>query len=308
MIIIGSANILDLEKFQDERGSEILDPNDPIRVKKELGLGDITENLFPTINTGVRYWPFLLVARDLYKSRSKEAVQKKLKQINARQDQKNIGPLKFSTFLYYRGMFRRIKGNDSSDSLDLRRFLNDRRRKYDGNFDFFQRNGNEKKWKRVLVKSMGIPGKQFANLLGRLAKYEKRKANNNDNEIHIVDRAITHILDNKHKYDKLLWKGAFCYAFLRCMYGINDLEQVNPPAQVKKWAESLTRALGSPKGRELRHLRKYIPLIIRSTASPPWKNKSKEMKNKNRNVLSNIRFFVFYNLYIRPSPKRVIEW
>lgn len=72
--MFGSANILKLEKLPGRHNLGELAANDPIRVKQEIHLNEVSEKLFSTINTGVRYWPFLLVARDLYHTKSEQRI------------------------------------------------------------------------------------------------------------------------------------------------------------------------------------------------------------------------------------------
>jgi hypothetical protein len=304
MWLIGSANMLNLDDYPSRRTYENLDPNDPIMIKQNLGLNEVTERLFSTITTGVRYWPFLLVARDLRKTKSRRVIESTLKKINSVQEQKNIGPLKFSTFRPYRSMYGSLSQKRDVESENLRYFIRDKRRKYDGNFDIFQRSGNEKNWKKALVKSMGVPGRQFAKLLDQLLRDQRLERYIDESGESIVDVAITRILRNKSKFHELLWKGAFCYAFLRNMYGINELGNFFPPTQSRKWSRYLIEILKKNHPSISGQLRGYIPLIKSSAESPPWKDKTKEMKRKNRIVLAGIRFNIFYNLYARPTPRR----
>jgi hypothetical protein len=300
MGLIGSANMLNLDDYPSTRTYENLDLNDPITIKKDLGLNEVTERLFSTIITGVRFWPFLLVARDLANTKSRQVIESALKKIKSVQEQKNIGPLKFSTFRPYRSMYGNLSRKHDLESKDLRCFIQDKRRKYVGKFDVFRRNGNEKKWKKALVKSMDVPGRQFAKLLDQLTKDQKI----NESGESITDVAITRILRNKSRFHELLWKGAFCYTFLRNMYGINEFGNVFPPTQARKWSKYLVEILKKNDPSIPGQLRRYIPLIKNSADLPPWKDKTKEMKRKNRIVLAGIRFHIFYNLYVLPTPRR----
>lgn len=296
---IGSLNILDFADLPDGRSNLMLAANDPIHVKREIGLLEVNENLFTTINSGVRFWPFLLVARDLDDTDSRQRIISTLRSIRRKQPLQNIGPESMATFYFYRSMYRRLRERTDPDSEDLRYFIDDRRRSYDGDFFIFRRNHNDAKWKRALVKSMGVPGRQFANLLNDLK--------NRDETEDIVEEAITRIIRSKSKYDKWLWKGAFCYAFLRCMYGINEIEldksSVVSHYKASDWAEVLVQILNKPKTAAPDRLKRYIPLIRKSKVTPPWRKTTKTLKDQNRIVLSNLRFHAFYNLYFRPIPK-----
>ena len=213
MVLIGSANMLNLDDYPSRRTYENLDPNDPIMIKQNLGLNDVTERLFSTITTGVRYWPFLLVARDLRKTKSRQVIESSLKKIIFLQEQKNIGPLKFSTFRPYRSMYRTLSRMRDVESEDLRCFVEDKRRKYDGNFAVFRSNGNEKNWKKTLVKSMGAPGRQFAKLLDQLAKDQRVERYIDESGESLIDVAITRILRNKPGSRIIVERG-----FLLCFF------------------------------------------------------------------------------------------
>ncbi len=295
---IGSINILNFTNLPDGRTNLVLAVNDPIRVKKEIGLNEVSKNLFSTINSGVRFWPFLLVARDLDNTNSKQKILKRLRNIQRKQPKK-LGPEALSTFFYYRSMYRRLKEMNDPDSEDLRNLIEDRRRNYYGDFEIFRRNRNTNKWKMALVKSMGLPGRQFAGLLNKLRDKDETE--------NIVEEAITKILKNKSGYDEWLWKGAFSYAFLHCMYGINETEvdgnKVVSHYKASEWADILVRVLSNPNTNVPDLLRNYIPLIKRSKNTPPWRKKAESLKEQNRIVLSYLRFYTFYYLYIKPIPK-----
>lgn len=271
-------------------------PNDPIHVKMEIGLNDVKDNLFTIIHAGVRFWPYLIVARDLERISSERQIVTELKNIKKRQEVQIIGPGTIETFDFYRRMYRRIRKSTDTNVKDLKDFINDRRRTYTGDFAIFNRNGNNVKWRKALIKSTGEPGKQFASLLDSLI--------DNGNE-DIVEDAVTHILKSRKPYNEWLWHGAFCYVFLRCMYGIgfNDAENkqftVTNHNKSSVWADTLIEILSNAKAKELSNLKKYIPLIRQSKIAPPWKNTTRSLKASNRIVLSNIKFDTFYNLYSR---------
>lgn len=310
MFQIGSANVISLEKMPDRRELGKLAANDPIRVKQEICLNEVSKNLFSSINGGVRYWPFLLVARDLYHVRSDQRIITELYRIQRyhrkHYQKKRVGPGTLATFQYYQSMYERLVDQNDKDptvrkqSEELRKFVEDKRRKYVGDFDVFHRSGNERKWKKALIKATGIAGKQFAQLLTEIENSNVDITRSTD----IVEQAITDILNNKAKFDSMLWYGAFCYAFLRCMYGINNIDGIKLHSNAKDWANKLYEVLTSPMAKGIPiNLKKYAHLIARAKKSPPWKNMTVTMQEDNRRVLSNLRFLVFYNLYIQPTPK-----
>lgn len=296
MPIIGSLNIIKCDNLPDGRSNLLLAANDPIHVRREIGLAEVNENLFSTINSGVRFWPFLFVARDLDKTRSVQRIVSTLRSIQRNQPQQNIGPASVNTFYYYRSMYRRLKDRDDPDSADLRLFIQDRRKRYTGDFKTFSQNGNERKWKRALVKSMGVPGREFAKLLDSLR--------DKDDTEDIVEEALSIILRKISKYDSWLWRGALCYAFLRCMYGIYESDSDKPTThrEVSEWADLLVHVLRSTRIGANDHLIRYIPLLEQSKKSPPWKKESVLLSKRNRRILSNLRFHAFYRLYLHPSP------
>lgn len=296
-LIIGSLNIIKCDNLPDGRSNFLLAANDPIHVKREINLKEVSENLFSTINSGVRFWPFLLVARDLDRTNSSQRIISTLISIQKKQyPKRNIGPASINTFFYYRSMYRRLSQREDSDSESLRAFIQDRRRIYTGDLRTFWQNGNEIKWKKALVKSMGVPGRQFAKLLDSLR--------DKDDTEDIVEESLSRILREKTKHDKWLWRGAFCYAFLRCMYGIYEIDSDKPKRhrEAPEWADLLVRVLHSTRVGDNEHLKKYVPLINKSKISPPWKKESELLNKKNRRILSNLRFHAFYRLYLHPTP------
>ncbi len=300
---IGLSNILDLEKLPGSRPAGPADFNDPVRVKKEIGVPEVNKALFPAITAGVRFWPFLLVARD-HEGRSPRRIEKKLAWIRGEQPRQNIGAGTLQTFRPYQSMYRNLAASDETFARPLKQFIDDRRRTYSGNFEIFRRNRNEKQWRKALVNLMGRPAKQFAKLLREEAKRAQNKVRRDQASVNLVERLIGRILkDQKRSYDPILWKGAACYAFLRCMYGINRVEKVEPHVKAEDWATTLLDVLARTWRKEAEPLEKYRHAIRLSVSSPPWKKAHRQMKAENRKVLADLRFHVFYNLYLRPSPK-----
>lgn len=292
---LGSLNILDFAA--DGRGNPIITSNDPIIVKKEIKLSEVEEKLFTTINSGVRFWPFLLIARDFDGIESTEKILSALKKIQKRHPRENIGPKTIATFNFYRSMYRRLKYGRDAKSEDLRRFIENKKRKYKGDFNFFSK--HEKDWKAALVKSMGKPGREYATLLDKL------KSDSKDSDI--VEESITQILKNKHDYDESLWKGAFCYVFLRFMYGVSDGEQqAISHKRAKEWANELIKILSDPRMDVSPRIKGSIRLIEGFRRSPPWQKVALKLKSgeHKRMILAGLRFRVFYNLYLTPSPLR----
>jgi hypothetical protein len=302
-LFLGYSNILDITNLPGE-GQEVHVPfNDPKRVKDDIGLADVSRALFSLVTTGVRFWPFLLVARDL-EGRSDEAILRRLRRIRRNQPPRRqyIGPTTLGTLRPYRSMFSIIKANAENPRTEpLSSFLSDERRTYDGGLDLFERHAPT--WKRLLVKSMGKPAAQFACFL----REEQRKSNRADPDmeqitISVVERAITRaLLDGTCA--PLLWQGAAYYAFLRCMYGTSADGTMESDAKRREWAEALLRALGGTKRVEARRLKRYDHAIRTSRRRAPWAKLSGKLRARDRVVLADLRFHVFANLYLRPSPR-----
>ena len=53
---------------------EQLHPNSPAAIKKNLELGELDRLLFPTLVTGVRWWPYLSLAMDCESEADKKNV------------------------------------------------------------------------------------------------------------------------------------------------------------------------------------------------------------------------------------------
>jgi hypothetical protein len=303
---VGSANILILDSFPDGYAPTNLRLHDPIQVKTEIGLADVTERLFPFIAVGVRFWPFLLVARDV-DDQSRRAVQSVLTRIQRNQRQRSgqprrsIGPGTVATFRPYRSMFRELNDSKQQSTQALRCFLLDGRRRYHGDPTTFNRNRNSVQWSRLLIGAMGRPARQFAALL----RHEQaRRSTRAVGGVDVVEQAITRILkDRRRRYDPLLWRGAACYAFLRCMYGINEVEDgIRPHRQAGEWAKTLAEELRRTTRPEAVAFRKYIAAIQEAESKPPWGGMHRRLKERNRRVLASLRFFTFYSLSCRPVP------
>ena len=162
---LGSANVLDLQSLPGA-GQAKLYLNDPVRVKKEIGVEAVTDLVFPYVKTGVRYWPFLLVARDL-EGKRRNVVETRLSSIKKHQRIESRGPGKWTSFGRYRSMYQAIP-----DDSKLGKFLSHKGRVYRGDFAFFA--GREKAWKAALLRTLGKSAQAFAGLLKEEWKADSR--------------------------------------------------------------------------------------------------------------------------------------
>jgi hypothetical protein len=296
--LFGAANILECTEMLPLRRAW-LGQYDPAAMREAIGVSEIQGNLFPTIRSGVRFWPFLLVAHELRDEGSRTRVEQHLRDLRRRQRRhqdrgrfaRAFGPRTATTFAAYRSMYRNVISSRTGDGASLRSFLYTRRR-YRGDPSFFIDHAQE--WRTALRRSMGAPGQQFARLLDRLYK-EKSDSG-------AVDRAITKLLRTP-SFDKWLRKAAFCYAFLRCVYGITaSVEGIRSIFPSSAWAEMLARILREPPA-DLGVYARFLPLVKASVEKPALEHLHRRARSENGIVLSSLGFHVFYNLYVAHSPQ-----
>jgi hypothetical protein len=94
---------------------------DPAEMRKAIGVPELSESLFPTVLSGVRFWPYLLVAHELRDEKNKATVERKLRAIHRKQRHyqdkgryaREFGPSRFSTFVAYRRLYEKIISTQS---------------------------------------------------------------------------------------------------------------------------------------------------------------------------------------------------
>ena len=305
--VLGSANIVDVRRHQFEPIRKPLNFSDPSNISELLGATEIAEEAFPVVTTGVRYWPWLLVARDFsgrYKQ-TRKAMLRLLPAIRRRVNRTGVfafsrlGPTSIGTFGYYRSMYKKIA--DLPESNPIKRFIEDARRQFDGSqVHIFER--SEGDWRRALSATDGTSraAHQFAQQLNRL----KRR----DGLIDGPEKAITYILKHYRRFDARLWKACFCYSAFRCLYGIADPNQEGEGGTKRKaskhelhreWARLLVSILDAkPKGvrPEWYRLRRHIKVSVNSFG------KVYEQEDQRR-VLRTFRFYTFFYLHSRSVPR-----
>lgn len=304
---LGSANIVDMSKVRFEAVRRPIYISDPIRVAEILRVSDISSNLFPQLVIGVRYWPWLLVARDFQakwndasRGRRVEADLEKIHQrmyTGSRYSFGNRGPRSRSTFRLYESMYRKISDVESAGSL-LHRFLRKETRGFDGFQYHIFNHRNTNGWRKALRNSMGRPAKQFAAILNKLEK--------ENGDLYGPEPAITRVLQSylrdKSSVDEWLWKGCFCYALFRCLYGIIDPAAEKRKATKHDWHNEWVRLLKAV----LKRKRNHIPATwyrfrehLRGDR-PPFKVTHE--KGERRRILRTFRFYTFFYLYCRSVP------
>jgi hypothetical protein len=297
MLTLGSANYLDLSGLPGRRSSEPLRIDDPRRVKKDIGITEAAEAVFPFLVSGVRFWPFLLVARDYVEKGITDKALQRLRGICGRQGLGRVGPTARASFRAYVSMCRRLR--DEGVGTPLERFIFDRRRDYRGDPVTWNL---ESTWKKVFIQSLGPSAKSFA---GILRDVEKRDAADSDADIGNVERAIGIVLsDRRWREDGRLWKAAACYAFLRCMYGVNTIDGIRAHIKSEEWAARLRTALLCNPPVEGERLRRYLgPIRSAELGAPPWGKLARSLLADGRRVLADLRFHTFHSLYMRPTPR-----
>jgi len=206
-LLFGSLNILNYKKPEF---STYFDGKDPKDVSANLRMTEVRENVFPGLITGVRWWPFLLVARDNGNYRA--IANKKII---------NKGPRAISTFQPYRSMAKTIFEDSilSSRYAKMRKFLC--KKKFTGKSSKLFSKKTSTAWKKILLKTLGNAAKEFSKYLIK-----------NDND---VELAITDVIKNPRLVkSKDLIKACLCYQIFRCLYGISiDKNTIDSNEKIK---------------------------------------------------------------------------
>lgn len=298
---LGHAGFLDLTGSLDGGQSVNLSDLDPAVLRDKLRVTQLAQEVFPNIISGVRFWPFLLVARDELTREgsaklSSTAVQRQLKSIAAEQrkhplmksrSRMRIGPSTLAGYRPYRGMMQSIlSSNKNNDGCAMYHFLRDGRRRYEGDLCIFQR--HEKRWRKALKASMGPPGRCFAELIDGSAIVK-------------LDDAILEILTSFQRYDPTLVEATAAYALLVCLYGEVKDSRIVASDHSKEFAVHLCKLV---KRRPTLTAAIYHPLILQASysSSPPLEKIHRQRWRLSRRVLSELRFGTFWNLYLKPTP------
>jgi hypothetical protein len=298
---VGSAATVDLSRYPHRPTRSTLDFNDPILVKQALGVEELKEKLFPVISTGATVWPYILVARDLGETCDQKKIKATLNRIYRKLFKttgvSRVGPLATSTFNIYRRMYREI---DKCDPLlinqkwgpKLRAFINDGRIRFDGELKVLAH--HSQKWKKLLMHTCGKPGVQFARLL-RIYQFK-------NSDLNAVEYAVDEIIRAPGKFDPLLYRAAFAYAFLRCIYGPGG-SNIEAHIKAEDWVRHLLSGITRlPVNDKMRSFTKYLD---QCRESPVWHHVAQDKRNQGRIVLASLKFRTFYTLYINSIPIRL---
>ena len=112
----GTANCLSCEDLRPTHARRILGKYDRAEMREAIGVPEIQRLLFPAVQSGVRFWPYLLVAHELRDEHNKAVVEKKLRTIHRRQRNyqkqgrytREFGPTRISTFNAYRSLYEKV--------------------------------------------------------------------------------------------------------------------------------------------------------------------------------------------------------
>jgi hypothetical protein len=287
---------------------EQLHPESPVAIKKNLGLEELDEKLFPTLITGVRWWPFLCLAMDCTTESDRQKVfiiTRRLKKALNRKNTARVGPETKNSFRPYISMAKKIQENVQEDeqSRKLFKYL---QKKFDGNPSFFTNNQHEEKWKNLFMNANGKPA------LGYVRAYiATKKELSLDPE---AEKVITHILSlSPNKYDLVLWQGAFSFALIRCLFGIYDETEgkASNHSLVMEWKDLLIGILQKPPAEismgSTCTYRMLLERIEDRESPPPLAGQTKIFRDQGRPVLASLRIPLFHRLYFKPTPKKSAE-
>lgn len=281
----GSANYLDLSGVRLKKPVAPLNIYDPVKVKEALGLN--TLEVFPIITVGVRWWPYLFVARKYWgrKPPNLSRIVNKQKEVF-----RNGGPEALTSYSRYTSMYLAITRQTTKPARELLAFLEDKHHSYDGRQAAWIYNKYKRKWRVLLRNSMGEPSIRYAKLLDRLNK-----------EGLGPEEAITHILKHPRQFPDALWKGAFCYALLRCLYGVKETtEHIIPHYRSDEWNALLKKTLKSKSAQVPSTWKQFLPHLEHPKS---FRHAHKKLAAIGRKVLSGLGFYTFYDLYIRHTPQ-----
>lgn len=300
----GSLNDLEASTISLKTDIATLRPTTPEAIKRNLELDKLNENLFPLLVTGVSAWPFLTLTFDCETQRRKNEVIRITKKLQNQRGIGRIGPGKTGTVYYYQSMCDKIEAACKKDKKcqPLYKFL--RTNRFTGNPMYFIK--KEKAWKKLFKQANGAQAKGFICAYNDCRKSNQFKQAQNP-EVKVYD-VVTQLLTKSPKcYDEWLWKGAFSYAFLRCLYGIYfDGSERRVSNYTMKWSNLILNILNKyrknlPNTVQLPQYKQLLKSIKSDDKEPPLANEAKKAKKENKRILAGLRLGVFFNLYYKPT-------
>lgn len=309
----GSLNDLEVSAVSSKADIATLRPTTPEAIKKNLQLDELNEKLFPLLVTGVSAWPFLTLAFNCETKARKLYVTKIARKLQDNLGIRRIGPGTLGTVYYYKSMSDKIQAISKKDKKckPLYNFL--RTKPFRGNPKYFI--NNQSKWKEVFRKANGEQARAFISAYRDYSRSNefKRELQENDNAKIEVAGVVTQLLKKPpNHYDKWLWRGAFSYAFLRCMYGVYfDGKERVASYYTLKWSKQLLEILYKypndlPATIQLPQYKNLLESIEKDSSEPPLALEAKRAKKENKRILAGFSLKVFHDLYFKPT-RRAIE-
>ncbi len=308
----GSLNDLEISAVSSKADIATLRPTTPEAIKRNLQLDELNENLFPLLVTGVSAWPFLTLAFDCETKTRKLDVIKVTKKLQKKPGISRIGPGTLGTVYYYKSMSDKIEAASKTEKKCklLYKFL--RTKRFTGDPKYFIR--NEQVWKKLFKQANGKQAIAFISAYNDYSKSNDFKQKAYENPEVGVYGVVTQLLKESPKcYDEWLWRGAFSYAFLRCLYGVYfDGSTRVASYYTVKWSKQLLKILNKhpdnlPPTVQLPQYKQLLKSIKSDNKEPPLANEAKKAKKENKRILAGLRLGLFYNLYYKPTRRAIAE-
>lgn len=308
----GSFNDLEITKVSESKFNDDLNPESPQAIRIFFELDALDKELFPLLVTGVSAWPFLTLTikdENLTKKDRKrifditKAFRAKLK---AKGGSSIVGPASENSLRPYESVAKNIKAQkDRPHVMNLYNFLMSQN--FNGDPKFFVSHDREGRWKKAFKKANGLPAKGLINA------YEEIKNRNANNEKVDLNKIVTLILKKPRDcYNETLWKGAFGYAMLRCLFGHFDRNETKDNVFLSdsalEWKKLLVRILDEKLYAKYNGVSRYKQLlnqINNETSIPPLANITQRYRANDKPVLTSFRLHTFYNLYYRPTSNTI---
>lgn len=298
-----SLNFLERPTVCRDLAHEQIHPESPAAIKKNLELDKLDRILFPTLVTGVRWWPFLCIAITNSKSRSRKAFDatRQLKKALGLKKTARLGPDTDTSLRPYISMARNIQ--ESQQCNALRRYLE--RLHFTGKASFFVNYKHDKKWKELLLASNGAPAEAYIRAYLDKEKILKERPRAED--------VVSLVLENEPEtFHSVLWQGCFSYAFIRCLYGRFDPEESKAVSHrhVLGWKQSLIEIIKKqPKALPTGVCNHSYILLLRKinneSSPPPLAKQTAQFRRQGRPVLASLRIPLFHRLYFNSKPVRM---
>jgi hypothetical protein len=305
----GSFNDLEITKVSDSKFNDALNPESPQAIRKYFELDKLDKELFPLLVTGVSAWPFLTLAMKYNNDTQKDSneifrITKEFrKNLNRNGGKLKVGPTSINSLRPYRTIAKNIiEAKDKPQVRELYNFL--RKQNFNGDPKFFVRYNKEKLWQEAFLKANGKPAIGFVNAYTEI---KRKKAK--EEEVYFGEIITLILKKNRDHYNEIIWKGAFGYAMLRCLFGHFDKnaeEEVKVQANyyALEWKKLLLKILdekSEPKYNGVSRYKQLLNQINDEKSIAPLANITKRYRANDKPVLTSFRMHLFYKLYFKPT-------